>query len=177
MTTFDLANVREFTTGVDLLNECDNGEGMECANFDFLLGHSAECCNVFVETVRRWGREVFAGRVAYDAEVENLFKQRGHNLHAEALGLLDKAHGIEISCFEFDHQPDLQIAVLSLDEFLRGWVTPRLAVSPSARLRPEQTPEQFENSLRRLESLSPLPADWEPAAPDQRSMYRRLRNA
>jgi hypothetical protein len=69
----------------------------------------------------------------------------------------------------------LRIAVFKLDQFLRGWVTPQLAVSPSARLRHDQTPEKFESSLRRLESLPPLPENWEPADPPHRAIYRGLK--
>lgn len=40
MTTFDLADVRRFTADLDArLDQCDNGEGMECTNFDGTLRH------------------------------------------------------------------------------------------------------------------------------------------
>jgi len=38
MTTFDLADVRRFTADLDArMDQCDTGEGMECANLDGTL--------------------------------------------------------------------------------------------------------------------------------------------
>ena len=50
MTTFDLAEVRGFTADLDArMNQCDNGEGLECANLDGTLRHYAVLCCEFHE--------------------------------------------------------------------------------------------------------------------------------
>ena len=59
MTTFDMAEVREFTNDVwSRMDQCDNGEGMQCANLDDTLRRYATLCREFHERVRQWGRAV-----------------------------------------------------------------------------------------------------------------------
>ena len=71
MTTFDLVEVRTFTAGLESrMNGCQNGEGLQCATLDAALRHHASLCCEFTNRVKSWGREVFAGRVAFDPEVE-----------------------------------------------------------------------------------------------------------
>ena len=70
MTTFDLADVRRFTADLDArMDQCDNGEGMECANLDGTLRQYAVLCCEFCEQVRLWGRAIFYGLAAFDPEV------------------------------------------------------------------------------------------------------------
>src|SRR5262249_19062861 len=96
MMTFDLADVHSFTADLDArMERCDNGEGMYCATIDATLEHYAKLCCEFTERVRQWGREIFAGRVAFDPEVEAHFRKKGEELHSRAerwfaLGYEDK---------------------------------------------------------------------------------------
>jgi hypothetical protein len=65
ITTFDLADVRRFTADLDArMDQCDNGEGMECANLDGTLRRYAVLCCEFCEEVRQWGQAIFYGQAA-----------------------------------------------------------------------------------------------------------------
>jgi hypothetical protein len=89
MTTFDLVEVRTFATDLNArMTRCDNGEGIECATLDDTLRHYATLCCEFREGVRQWGRAVFAGRVAFDPEVERVWIDEGVRLYSRAVGLL-----------------------------------------------------------------------------------------
>ena len=78
MTTFDLAEVRNFTADLDArMNQCDNGEGMQCANLDGTLHYYAVLCCSFCVQVRHWGRAIFYGQAAFDPEVEKLWLHEG----------------------------------------------------------------------------------------------------
>ena len=86
MTTFDLAEIRSFTADLGTrMDRCDNGEGMECASLDASMRHYASLCCEFRENIRSWGREIFAGRLAFDPEVEKVFQTTGTNLYLRTL--------------------------------------------------------------------------------------------
>src|SRR5690349_6560602 len=81
MTAFDLADVRRFAADIDnRLNQCDNGEGLECTNLDGTLRQYAILCRDFTEQVREWRRAIFYGRAAFDPEVEYLWLSHGFEL-------------------------------------------------------------------------------------------------
>ena len=69
----------------------------------------------------------------------------------------------------------LQAALWDLSQMLEIWVTPRLAVGPSARQGLTMTPSATEEARRRIESLPALPSDWQPSDAGQRIRFRRLR--
>lgn len=176
MTTFDLAEVRNFAVDLESrLNRCDNGEGMECASLDDTLRHYASLCCEFRECVRHWGRAVFAGRVAFDPAVEQIWQTEGVRLYSRAVEMLAYGQQAEVPCYMLDAQAILQSALFDLDQLLRKWVTPQLAVGPAARQKLEATPSTSEEVQRRIQSLPPLPAEWQPADPKQQSQFRRLR--
>jgi hypothetical protein len=178
MTTFDLAEVRGFAADLDArMNRCDNGEGMECANLDDTLRHYATLCCEFREGVRQWGRAVFAGRVAFDPEVERVWLDEGCRLYSRAVETLAYGQKAEAEgpCYLLDGQAVLQAALWDLYQLLEGWVTPKLAVGPSARQGLALTPAAAEEARRRIDSLPPLPADWQPADPRQQRQFKMLR--
>lgn len=176
MTTFDLAEVRDFAVNLGArMNRCDNGEGMECANLDDALRHYATLCCEFRERVREWGRAVFAGRVAFDPEVERVWREEGQRLVSRAVEMLAYSLKAEAPCFTLDGKAVLQSALWDLSRLLEGWVTPRLAVGPSARHDPGLAPATAEEARRRIGSLPPLPGDWLPADVRQQSQFKRLR--
>lgn len=178
MMTFDLAEVRGFVADLDTrMTRCQNGEGMECATLDAALRHHAALCREFSDEVRRWGREVFAGRVAFDPEVERVWLTEGRRLYARVMDMYAHAPRAETSCQILEGQAILAPVLLGLDRLIKGWVTPRLAVGPSARRRLTLEPSVAEEAHRRIESLPPLPADWKPDDPRQRAMYQRLRTS
>jgi hypothetical protein len=176
MTTFDLAEVRGFVTALDSqMERCDNGEGMACANLDDALRHYAALCCELREGVRQWGREVFAGRVAFDPEVERVWRTESTRLYDRAVEMLAYGRKAEIACYHLDGRAALRSALWDLHQLLDGWVTPKLAVGPSARRGRPLGPAAAEDARRRMDALPPLPADWRPADPRQGRQYDRLR--
>lgn len=180
MTTFDMAEVREFTNDVwSRMDQCDNGEGMQCANLDDTLRRYATLCREFHERVRQWGRAVFAGRVAFDPAVENLWKTEGWRLYVRARELLSAGYKAETEgpCYSLDGKHALELALWRLHEFLSEWVTPKLAVGPSARRGLPLEPADAEKVRQQVESLPPLPAGWQPDNERQRKWFRKLRTS
>ncbi len=95
MTMFDLAEVREFTANLGAeMTRCDNGEGMESATVAAVLHSYADICSAFCEKIRQWGRDVFAGRVAFDQKVEQLWRAEGLRLYSRALEMA--SYGVKI---------------------------------------------------------------------------------
>lgn len=179
MTTFDLAGVRAFVSDVDArLDRCDNGEGLMCANLDDTLRHYARVCCEYREAVRHWGREVFAGRAAFDPEVETELLAHGEALYHRAQNLF--AYGEEMAdgpCYALEGRATLRAALLGVYELLTKWVTPALSVGPSARGALVLAPEVVAAMRARLAALPPLPADWQPADARQRRQFKKLRNS
>ncbi len=177
MTTFDLAEVRNFTADIDArLKQCDNGEGMGCSNLDESLRLYATLCREFRAGVRAWGRAVFGGYVEFDPEVEKIVLQDGNRLLALATAKAAHAQAMEFGCYTLDGRTILQSALWELSRLMNGWVTPGLSVGPAARVRLHHTPEQLEAILVRLAAMPPLPADWQPDDPEQRRAFQRIRD-
>jgi hypothetical protein len=178
MTTFDLAEVREFAASLDArMARCQNGEGMECATLEVALQFHANLCCEFSDRVRQWGREVFAGRVEFDPEVEVIWLAEGARLHSRAMDMLALSRGAETPCYILEGQRVLLPALWNLHRLLKGWVTPKLAVGPSARQGLTPDHPQAEEARRRVAALPALPADWKPDDPQQQAMYRMLRTS
>lgn len=176
MTTFDLDEVRGFAADLDSqMDRCDNGEGMECATLDAALHHYAKLCCKFREGVREWGRAVFSGRVEFDPEVEMAWVTEGRRLFLRAFEIWNGGQKSQIPCYMLEGQVMLQAALWDLYRLLTPWVRPKLAVGPAARLGGGLDPAKAEEARRRIASLPPLPADWQPDDPRQQSLYRKLR--
>ena len=176
MKTFDLAEIRKFANRLDAsMDRCDNSEGMECANVDDTLLHYARLCRQFHGQVRQWGRAVFAGLAEFDPEVERVLLEQGKRLLQNAMETLAHAKEVEDDCYILDGKCKLEAALLGLHQQLCGWVTPKLAIGPSARQRLDAS--ATEEMRKRVESLSPLPADWAPADPRQLMQYKKVRNS
>jgi hypothetical protein len=175
MTKYDLQEVRKFASDLNArIARCDNGEGAECASLDDALRHYASLCLEYLEKVRAWGREVFAGRVEFDEEVERVWKDEGLSLYRHAAGLLAFGEQAEIPCYILEGQQILQSALWSLKSHFEPWVTPSLAIAPSARTRLNFSPQEAEDIRNRIDALPPRPADWQPADPSQQFRYRLL---
>jgi hypothetical protein len=175
MTTFDLAEVRRFAADLDArMERCDNGEGMECANLDDTLRHYAHLCCEFCDQVRQWGRAVFAGQVAFDPAVEQIWLDEGVRLHHRAIELWAYGREKEGVCFVLEGGAALGSALRYLEQLLFHWVTPKRAVAPLSRQGLASTPAAKEEIRKRIEALPPLPADWQPADPRQRVRFRQL---
>jgi hypothetical protein len=175
MTTCNLAEVRAFTADVDArMDQCDNGEGVYWATIDATLKLYAQLCCEFTEGVRHWGREIFAGRLAFDPEVETVWRHKGEALRRRAenwlaLGRLD---GVQ-PCYELENLNALEAALGRLQILLDEWLTPKRALGPGARQGSPLSPAALEEARWRLDALPPLPADWEPDDPWQKAAFRR----
>jgi len=173
MTTFDVNQVKDFADTLNAeLDQCENGEGLQCHTIDSSLSYCAERCCRFTDAVRRWGRDVFAGKIAFDAAVEQLWKAELSQLYNRALKLHAIGTQFEAECFVFDGKRKLEASLWNLHQLVAGgWVTPKLSVGPSARQQ-----LAFDAVDRQvLESLPPLPADWIPSDPGQAAQLRRVR--
>ena len=175
MTTFDLADVRRFTADLDArMNQCDNGEGMECTNLDGTLRLYAQLCCEFCERVRQWGRAIFYGQAAFDPEVEKLWLNEGMELYRRASDLWACGREREGDCFVLENGAPLGSALWRLERLLSTWVTPKPAIAPLARHGVALTQATKEEVQKRVDALPPLPADWQPTDPRRRTLFRKL---
>ena len=132
--TFDLVEVRDFVASLDArMDRCLNGEGMECATLEAALRHHAALCREFSERVREWGRQIFAGHVAFDPEVERMWISEGWRLHDRATDMHWRGQASGEPCYILEGQDALLPALWDLYRLLKGWVTPKLSVGPAAR--------------------------------------------
>lgn len=175
MTTFDLADVRRFTAELDArMSQCDNGEGMECANIDGTLRHYAELCCEFCQRVRQWGRAIFYGQAAFDPEVEKLWLDEGVELHRRASGLWSHGQELQGECFVLENGAALGSALWRLERLLSSWVTPQPAVAPLARHGLALAEDAEGEARKRVAALPSLPADWQPMDPRRRLLFNKL---
>ncbi len=178
MTAFDLAEVRDFAAGLNQgMDRCENGDGVECATLDETLLEYARLCCDFSSQVRRWGREVFAGRVAFDPDVERVFREEGDLLYSRAFEMWTHARKAETPRNTLDVQSTLQAALWDLGRLIHGWVTPGLAVGPSARQGLVLSAAAADEARKRIASAPPLPANWQPDDVRQQATYRKLRKS
>ncbi len=178
MATFSLTEVQEHVASLgERMIRCQNGEGTECATIDAVLKHHANLCCEFIDLVRQWGRDVFAGREPFDPDVEKLWRDEGSRLFLRAMELLAAGSTAEGSCYVLEGQQALRSALWGLLRILDGWITPKLAVGPSARAGLASDQATVAEARRRIDSLPPLPGDWKPDDPKQQAMYRLLKNS
>lgn len=175
MTTFDLKQVNEFAQEVNAkLDRCDHGEGIGCTTIEaFLSCYAGNCCD-FIQKLRKWRGDVFSGRVAYNEQAERSWQLELTKLRDRTKKLADYATQAEAMCHSLDEENRLCNTIYEMDSILKEWVSPRLAVGPSARRTLK--PEAVEAARRRIASLKPLPKDWKPYGEEQQKMYQRFRS-
>ena len=76
-------------------------------------------------------------------------------------------------CYVLQGLNPLHCHIADFDYLLENWVSPRLAVSPSPRVRLSSEVER--QVLERLGKLSALPADWRPSNPEQLAFLQKQR--
>ena len=154
MTTFDLAEVREFAATIDArLKQCDNGEGMGCSSIEGSLQHYATECREFRKGVCDWALAIFSGRVEFDSEVEEFVLSEGRRLLGRAVAKADYADRMEHGCYMLEGRVALRSAVKDLAKLLNPWVRPQLSVGPAARAKLILTAEQKQEINRRIATL------------------------
>jgi hypothetical protein len=175
MTTFDLAEVRRFTANLEArLDQCENGEGMECANLDGTLRNYAILCCEFCEGVRQWGRAIFYGQAAFDPAVEQLWLSEGIELYRRASELWAQGQEMQGVCFVLENGAALGSTLWRLERLLMPWVSPKPAIAPLARFGVASTPAAKDEAQKRVDALPQLPADWQPTDPRRRPFFRKL---
>ena len=121
------------------------------------------------------GERGFSGRVAFDPEVERVFKEEGQVLYSRALAISKYGQKAEEKCHILEGYGLLQAALGELHRRLNAWVTPRRTVGPLARREHAVNPKAIEEAKRLISSLPPLPEDWQPTDPRLRVIYRKLK--
>jgi hypothetical protein len=178
MTTFNLAEVHDFTAGIGTrMERCLHGEGAEWATLDDALKNYARLCREFIDGVRQWKDAIFHGRAEFDPQVEVLLKEEGRRLHSGALDRYTHGRQSEVSSSPSENLDALAAALRDLERLLAFWVTPKIAVGPSATRWKYPHQAATEEEIRQVATLPPLPADWEPIDPDQRERFRKLRKS
>jgi len=130
----DLAAVRRFTDELDEnIRRCDNGEGTVCSNLEQTIGHYAGLCNSLRGYIDQWARAIFSGQIAFDQDIEDLFKKEAKHLLHRAKQIAMIGRKMQEQCFALEGLHPLNDAVLDLDYLLENWVRPRRAVSPAPR--------------------------------------------
>lgn len=173
MTTFDLAEVRSFTEGLNARRErCDHAEGTDCANLDGTLSSYALVCRDYCLGVRQWARAIFYGKAAFDPQVETLLLMIGRDLHQRASELWAYGKEMEGDCFVLEGGAPLGATLWQLERLLTTWVTPQRSVAPLAR---HGVPtDGVDEAQRRIAALPQLPADWQPVDPRQSTVLRKI---
>ena len=114
------------------MDQCEHGEGTECATLDACLNCCADLLH-FTRKVRQWGRNVFAGRIAFDADADQLWRAEAAHLFLQGNAVMGDWPLAEVPCWDLSGQSRLEAALWNLHQLRDGWVTPKLAVGPSAR--------------------------------------------
>ena len=176
MTTFDLVEVRDYAASLHArMHSCESGEGTQCASLDDTMRYYARLCCELREKVRHWGREVFAGHVAFDPDVEEIWLSEIIRLHEASVEALAYGEPAEKECFMLEGAQALRAALWDLEKLVANWRAPKLAVGPGARIGLPLSPAAADVVRRRIERLPPLPATWQPVDEGQKSTFTKLR--
>jgi hypothetical protein len=134
MKTFDYEQVQAVLSPIRAkLQACAHPEGDRCATLDKHLDCCAEICLEVHQAVVAWARDVFAGRVVFDAEAEALWRSEIANIYVRARGVWQVGRRAEVPCWELPGQTKLDSALWHLSYLLQNWVTPKPSVAPSPR--------------------------------------------
>ena len=128
------------------LEECEKEDagGVKCHDIEDRLICCSEQCREFSKKVREWGEDVFCGRVEFDDSANRRFEAELRIFLQKALLLLSEADQYHGPCDGFPTLYELQDAISEMNELLHPWVTPELAVSPSARQQFSEDPAEIE---------------------------------
>jgi len=178
MPNFDLVEVENFVADLEArITRCENGEGMECTTIDELIRHHGMVCFEFIDRVRAWANGIFSGQIAFDEEVERLWKTEGARLLSRAKEMYDRGKRAEEECYILDGRSCIMWAGCELAVLLEGWISPKLAIGPAARHNPVLPTSAALEAESKIASLPPLPADWVPADPKQEAWYRTMQRS
>jgi hypothetical protein len=172
----DLPAVRHFTEQLnEQARQCDNGEGAICNTLDESINHYVQLCQSLRVYINMWARAVFTGQVAFDQAVEGILKNEVQYLLHRCKPVAACGRAMDGECFVLEGLNRLHFHIADFDYLLSNWVSPRLSVSPTPRVRLSDAEEQ--KVIERLGTLSALPTDWRPKDPEQLAFFEKQRRA
>lgn len=133
--------------------DCAHGEGNHCETLDKHLERCAEICFEVRSALVNWAQNVFAGKVAYDHEAENLWRTEVAQFYAQARKIWQIGRKAEVPCWELPGQSKLETALWHLHFLLHDWVSPKQSVAPSARVTLPLSADQTAAIRRQLAKL------------------------
>jgi hypothetical protein len=167
---FELAEVRRFTEELRVRRQTCNDEGMYCSDLDEQIGCQFDVCVALRSKLGHWVDAVFTGSIAFDPEVDALFRSEVRTAVNIARPLVDHGFEVETECYSLGRLDSLDEIVRDFESLLRNWVCPQKAVAPGYRVSPgEATSRQIKD---RNSSWPPLGADWQPM---DKGQVRRLK--
>jgi hypothetical protein len=132
--THDAPSVRHFMDDMTTqIRKCDQGEGMLCSTLDEKINHYVEWCRNLRQTLNERAKKVFAGEIAFDPEVERIYKEAFRNLLQKAIPVAARGREKNREYFELKGLDPLHYYLADFGYLLENWVSPQLAVSPSPR--------------------------------------------
>lgn len=135
MKTCDYEQVNAIMTPIKAkLQDCAHGEGNQCQTLDKHLDCCADICLEAHKALATWSQDVFAGRVVYDHDAEQLWRAEMGQIYSQAKRAWLIGRRAEVPCFELPGQAKLEVALWYLSVLLENWVTPKLSVAPSPRV-------------------------------------------
>ncbi len=135
MKTFDYEQVSAILSPLKAkFQDCAHGEGDQCSTLDKQLDCCAEICFEVHATLASWARDVFAGKIAFDREAENLWRAEVAQIYSQAKRVWQIGRRAEMPCWDLPGQSKLETALWHLNFLLQDWVSPKLSVAPSARV-------------------------------------------
>jgi hypothetical protein len=162
MKTFDYEQVSTTLSPLKAkLQDCAHGEGNQCETLDKHLDCCAEICFEVHAAVVTWAQNVFAGKIAFDREAENLWRAEVAQIYAQAKRVWQVGRKAQVPCWDLPGQSKLETALWYLNFLLQDWVSPRQSVAPSARVALQLTEEQssaIRQQLANLPAASKAPA-------------------
>ena len=138
LTTYDVNAVKNFAHQLDeRRSRCDcHVEGLSCFHVEEAMACHHQLATELLAEVKSWIDQVFRGTVEPNAEVEAIFKAEVETAVSKGRELVELADSEQTECYEYDHLQPLTGQVKRLERFLTFWTSPKLAVGPSARVRP-----------------------------------------
>ena len=99
---------------------------------------------------------------------------RGGDLFSRAMQLWEIGRSAEVPCWDLSGQSRLEAALWNLHQLRDGWVTPKLAVGPSARQGYPGSAAEQKALRQKIAALPPLPANWTPDDQRQSLLFKQM---
>src|SRR5205814_1847268 len=125
----------------------------QCETLDKHLDCCAEICFEVHAAVVDWAKNVFAGKIAFDREAENLWRTEVSQIYAQAKRVWQVGRKAQVPCWELPGQSKLETALWHLSFLLQDWVSPKRSVAPSARVTLQLGADESAAIRRQLANL------------------------